>query len=86
MERPDLVSRVTPPSTTILNTHADDAPNHHAIAFLCPFDSPDTSDPTPETVGCTLVLMDLNIVQLGDTIAPALFLVSFTRLLYTPVH
>jgi hypothetical protein len=81
MERPDLVNLVTPPSTTILNTHADDAPNHHVTAFLCPFDSPDTSDPNPETDACALVLTDLNIA-----ILVAVLLVSFTRVLWRPVH
>lgn len=40
MDRPDRVSRVTPPSTTMLNTHALQPPSHHASCLRAEDDRP----------------------------------------------
>ena len=40
IDSPERVRRVSPPSTTILNTHAAVPPSHQAKAFLDPSDKP----------------------------------------------
>lgn len=44
IDRPDRVSRVIPPKTTILKTHAEDPPSHQVTALHCDAVRPSTSD------------------------------------------
>ena len=44
IDRPERVSRVIPPRTTMLNTQAEEPPSHHAIALRCGAVRPSTRD------------------------------------------
>ena len=53
IDKPDLVRRVRPPRTTMLNTQAEVPPSHHAIAFLAPSDNPALR--LPRVTACTKI-------------------------------